>query len=278
MALTSVSPVTVSKYGSCFFPDIPSSGGMESSSERAQVRQACSRQSTAFKLKSTFKASPLDAPHLLVRQRAVQKKSATPLVSAAMLPSTETASDSKLGPLFQDVEILNTTGEVTRVTDLWSERRVVIGWARHFGCLLCRKRAATMVSLKAELDQGGVTLVIIGPGSPEQARTFKEQTSFEGEVYADPQMESFKKLGFVYGPGSIFTPQALVNLVGASLEGFRQDWGLSLQRETVMKGGWQQGGVMVAGPGNDALLFLHKDNEAGDEPDWSVVVKAALSE
>lgn len=97
------------------------------------------------------------------------------------------------------------------------------------------------------------------------------------EVYADPTSASFDKLGFVFGPGSIFTPkvgmesafehlttnyfswffvcldkllsnqkellchgdlQALANLVGASMEGFKQDWGLSFQRDTVVRGGW----------------------------------------
>ena len=32
--------------------------------------------------------------------------------------------------------------------------------------------------------------------------------------------------------------QALANLVGASMEGFKQDWGLSFQKDTVVRGGW----------------------------------------
>lgn len=182
----------------------------------------------------------------------------------------------RLSSLFGDIEVLTPNGDSVPVIDLWKERRVVIAFARHFGCILCKKRAAQLLSKKEEFDKAGVALVIIGPGSPQQASAFKEQTDFPGEVYADPTHATFQKFEFVSGTGSIFTPKALASLVGAHLEGFRQDWGLSFQRDTVVNGGWQQGGVVVAGPGLDKLLFLFKDKEAGDEPNWDDVVTAAI--
>ncbi|CAI7843339.1 unnamed protein product, partial [Closterium sp. NIES-53] len=68
---------------------------------------------------------------------------------------------------------------------------------------------------------------------------------------------------------------AALSVGRARMEGFQQDWGLSLQADTVLRAAWQQGGIIVAGPGIDNLLFLHKDKEAGDEPDVRDIIAAA---
>eukprot|EP00850_Spirogloea_muscicola_P020932 SM000231S07479 [mRNA] locus=s231:20692:26153:+ [translate_table: standard] len=110
----------------------------------------------------------------------------------------------------------------------------------------------------AELDRAGVRLALIGPGNAEQAQGFRDSVNFPGDVFADPERATFRALDFVSGVGSVFSPKAAVNLVSATLEGFSQDWGLSLQPDTIMRGAWQQGGLIVAGPGTDKLIFLHK--------------------
>lgn len=94
------------------------------------------------------------------------------------------------------------------------------------------------------------------------------------EVYADPSHSSYEALRFVSGVSTTFTPGAGLKIIQAYMEGYRQDWGLSFEKETRTRGGWQQGGIIVAGPGKHNISYIHKDKEAGDDPDIEDVLSA----
>lgn len=177
----------------------------------------------------------------------------------------------------QRVGVFDLNGNSVLISDLWKDRKAVVAFARHFGCVLCRKRAAYLADKKDVMDASGVVLVIIGPGSVDQAKTFAEQTGFKGEVYADPAYSSYKALSFVSGVTTTFTPGAALKIIQLYMEGYRQDWGLSFEKDTRERGGWQQGGILVAGPGISNISYLHKDKEAGDDPDIEDVLKACCS-
>uniref|UniRef100_A0A0D9VSQ4 Uncharacterized protein n=1 Tax=Leersia perrieri TaxID=77586 RepID=A0A0D9VSQ4_9ORYZ len=153
------------------------------------------------------------------------------------------------------------------------------------------------------MEAAGVALVLIGPGTVEQlvimgsiqacqwlmifayfliqAKAFYDQTKFKGEVYADPSHSSYNALEFAFGLFSTFTPslclQAGLKIIQLYMEGYRQDWELSFEKTTRTKGGWYQGGLLVAGPGVDNILYIHKDKEAGDDPEMEDVLKACCS-
>ncbi|XP_021899422.1 thioredoxin-like protein AAED1, chloroplastic isoform X2 [Carica papaya] len=172
--------------------------------------------------------------------------------------------------LLDTVKVFDLNGNGIPISNLWKDRKVVVAFARHFGCVFCRKRADYLASRKDVMDASGVTLVLIGPGSIEQAKTFAEQTKFKGEVYADPSHSSYEALKFVSGASTTFTPKAGLKIIQLYMEGYRQDWKLSFERDTVTRGGWQQGGILVAGPGKNNISYIHKDKEAGDDPDIEV--------
>ncbi|CAL9085650.1 unnamed protein product [Musa acuminata var. zebrina] len=191
--------------------------------------------------------------------------------------STSAISPESLTGSLESVEVLDLTGKAIRITDLWRDRKAVIAFARHFGCVFCRKRADLLASKKELMDSAGVALVLVGPGSTEQAKAFVEQTKFKGEVYADPTHSSYDALNFAYGVSTTFSPSAGMKIIQLYLEGYRQDWGLSFKKDTVARGGWQQGGIIVAGPGVSNILYIHKDKEAGDDPDVEEVIEACCS-
>ncbi|XP_078435906.1 thioredoxin-like protein AAED1, chloroplastic [Wolffia australiana] len=178
--------------------------------------------------------------------------------------------------LLEGVEIFDLDGRRIPITDLWKDRKVVVGFARHFGCIFCRKRADLLASQKEAMDTAGVSLALIGPGTVEQAKAFEQQTKFNGEVYADPGHLSFEALKLVSGASTVFTPAAGLKVIQLYMEGYRQDWELSFKKDTVARGGWQQGGILVAGPGN-SVSYFHKDKEAGDDPNMEDVINACCS-
>ncbi|GJW26794.1 thioredoxin-like protein AAED1, chloroplastic [Tanacetum coccineum] len=175
--------------------------------------------------------------------------------------------------LLERVEVFDVNGNSILISDLWKDRKAVVAFARHFGCVLCRKRADMLAAKKDRMDASGVALVLIGPGSVDQARVFSEQTNFKGEVYADPSYASYKALSFVSGVTTTFTPGSALKIIEAYMEGYRQDWELSFEKDTRTRGGWQQGGIIVAGPGISNISYIHKDKEAGDDPEVEEIMK-----
>lgn len=176
-----------------------------------------------------------------------------------------------------DVKVFDLSGNAVPISDLWKDRKAVIAFARHFGCVLCRKRADYLAAKKDIMDASGVALVLIGPGKVEQAKAFSEQTKFQGEVYADPNQSSYEALRFVSGFTTTFTPGAGLKIIQSYMEGYRQDWKLSSEKDTVSRGGWQQGGIIVAGPGKNNISYIHKDKEAGDDPPIEEIMRACCS-
>lgn len=175
------------------------------------------------------------------------------------------------------VKVFDLEGNGIPISDLWKDRKAVVAFARHFGCVLCRKRADYLASKKDIMDASGVALVLIGPGNIDQAKAFAEQTKFKGEIYADPAQSSYEALQFVSGVLTTFTPKAGLKIIELYMEGYRQDWKLSFEKDTVSRGGWQQGGIIVAGPGKGNISYIHKDKEAGDDPEIEDILKACCS-
>ncbi|KHG12552.1 hypothetical protein F383_00388 [Gossypium arboreum] len=169
--------------------------------------------------------------------------------------------------LLDTVTVFDLNGNGIPISDLWKDRKAVVAFARHFGCVFCRKRADYLASKKDVMDKSGAAL----------AKTFAEQTKFKGEVYADPSHSSYNALRFVSGVTTTFTPKAGLKIIQLYMEGYRQDWKLSFEEDTVKRGGWQQGGILVAGPGKTNILYIHKDKEAGDDPDIEDILKACCS-
>ncbi|OAE19563.1 hypothetical protein AXG93_960s1180 [Marchantia polymorpha subsp. ruderalis] len=159
----------------------------------------------------------------------------------------------------EGVQVCDPTGARVSLTSLWENRKAVVAFGRHFGCMLCRKRAGLLEARKTEMDAAGVALVLIAPGVPEQAKGFLEHNKFTGEVYADPEYAAYEALDFTKGFLSVVNPKSGQRLIQARLDGYDQDWELSLgYKDTVQKGSWLQGGILVAGPGKDTVHYFFK--------------------
>lgn len=53
--------------------------------------------------------------------------------------------------LLQRVEVFDLNGISLLISDLWKDRKAVVAFARHFGCVLCQKRAAYLAHNKVLL-------------------------------------------------------------------------------------------------------------------------------
>ncbi|KAL7170025.1 hypothetical protein ACSBR2_034968 [Camellia fascicularis] len=207
-------------------------------------------------------------------KRAINFSSSQSSITVSGSPgiaSSEVSEDTT--SLLDTIQVFDLNGNGVPISDLWKDRKAVVAFARHFGCVLCRKRADYLAAKKDIMDAAGVALVLIGPGSVDQVCA----DTVLRKVYADPSYLSYKALRFVSGVSTTFTPGAGLKIIQAYMEGYRQDWGLSFEKDTRTRGGWQQGGIIVAGPGKSNISYVHKDKEAGDDPDIEEIVQACCS-
>ncbi|RCV45325.1 hypothetical protein SETIT_9G444900v2 [Setaria italica] len=108
---------------------------------------------------------------IIYHQRPAQRTRSLLLPAArpgAIGSAAEAAPAEGLAQKLQGVEVFDLSGKAVPIVDLWKDRKAVIAFARHFGCVLCRKRADLLAEKQDVMQAAGVALVLIGPGSVEQ--------------------------------------------------------------------------------------------------------------
>lgn len=128
-----------------------------------------------------------------------------------------------------------------------------------------------MGGLEGELKGLGVSLAMVGNGSPAHALDFQRSQGLKVPLYVDPGLRSYEALGFASGLASTFSLQAIAHAARAWQGGHRQG---ALQGHP-----FQQGGLALVLPGG-RIPYLHRNAEAGDLPPAEEVfaaVRAAMA-
>lgn len=108
-------------------------------------------------------------------------------------------------------------------------------------------------------------LALISNGPPFFIQPFREETGYQGELYTDPSLESYKLLNFKRGLSTLMGFKSIKESLRAATTGYGQ---ISVQGDTQ-----QQGGVLVIGPG-DQLHYVYRNQEAGDHAPMADVLAA----
>jgi hypothetical protein len=133
--------------------------------------------------------------------------------------------------------------------------------------VFCKEQVVQLHREDENIRQAGAELVVVGNGAPHFIKGFREETSYEGKLFTDPSLESYKLAGLKRGFFRVINPVALVYAVRGYARGARQ---------TRMKGDAHQlGGVLIIDV-ESRILFQHTENIAGDLVD-KVKLLAALA-
>jgi peroxiredoxin len=110
-------------------------------------------------------------------------------------------------------------------------------------------QVAQLRGVVGDIHQLGAELVLVGSGTPAQARAFGDAERLTTPLYTDPSLASFDGFGLERGVASVLRPVALGRAAGALAQGFRQG--------RVQGAPLQQGGAFVIGTGGEiALSFV----------------------
>ena len=116
-----------------------------------------------------------------------------------------------------------------------------------------------------EIRSLGADLWIIGNGSADFAKTFREDLGIEATILTDPELRSYRAAGLRRGRVEILSPRMPLHAIRAFRDGHRQTG--------VHGDAWQLGGAFIVAS-DGRLLFRHESREAGDHPAPSEILSA----
>ena len=163
--------------------------------------------------------------------------------------------------------VLDVRGQSRLLGSLWRNQPAVLIWLRHFACLFCKEQASEMRSHKGEIEDLGGRLAFIGSGTTVQAQNFRDHFVPGCAVFTDPSAYTYRRIGARESMSSTAAGFAL-HSARAMRHGHVQT---SMHRRP-----FQQGGVLVAYPGN-LTAFAYISEVAGDHPPLSEVLGALKS-
>ena len=79
-------------------------------------------------------------------------------------------------------------GKSHQLVTLWENRRTVVCFTRHMGCMFCKEQVAALRSIEKDLLKNDIVPIVITIGKYQHIPKFKEETKFEGEVYVDEKL------------------------------------------------------------------------------------------
>lgn len=123
--------------------------------------------------------------------------------------------------------------------------------------MFCREQVVQLHRERDAIQKAGAELVVIGNGAPHFIAGFREITGYDGPLYTDPSLVSYKLAGMKRGLMTTLKPQVLGHAVRALAKGHMQG--------RTQGDAFQQGGVVVVSPA-DGVRYAYQSDEAGDHP------------
>ncbi len=112
-----------------------------------------------------------------------------------------------------------------------------------------------MTKYAKDFEDRQMQLVVIGNGAPNFIKAFREDTGYQGKLFTDPSLNTYKTLNLKRSVGSLFGLKSVKEGLRAAVSGYLQT---EIQGDAL-----QQGGAIIVGPG-DVLHYVYRNSEAGD--------------
>jgi peroxiredoxin len=98
-----------------------------------------------------------------------------------------------------DQMLLNTSGKPVQLSSLWAQRPLLLAFTRHFGCTQCKEMLDELVAGREQIEQAGLSIVVITQGTPETAAVFARQFAPGLVCLADPERKAYEAYGLERG-------------------------------------------------------------------------------
>jgi hypothetical protein len=117
----------------------------------------------------------------------------------------------------------------------------------------------------AAIRAGNAEVHVIGSGTPNFIAGFRDETGWDGPIYSDPSLASFRAAELKRGVTNTLDPRSLGKAFSAFRSGNRQG--------RTQGDAWQQGGVVVVKPGG-AVAWTQASGRPGDNASNAEILSA----
>ena len=180
------------------------------------------------------------------------------------------------GAVAPDAELLDDTGQLRRLSDLWSDSTVLLMFWRHFGCGCGVMRSELLRDEWDGFVSNGIRPVIIGQGEPERAAAYKVEHGLEATILCDPDHDLYR----AYGIGHWQFQQIMLSDPPQEYLDDPVGWAAAIQQQRRESGRplvddpWRATAEFVIGT-DGIIRFAHAYEHCYDPPKPDVLIAAA---
>ncbi len=128
-----------------------------------------------------------------------------------------------VGERAPDASVQTLNGDAVDLSTLWSgaDRGLALVFLRHYGCPFCKEHAREIDSRSGELRAAGISIALIGCGTSDEARAFRDELRLNNPVFNDADRKAYEAYGVgVASVGAVLNPRVMVGGVRAAAKGF----------------------------------------------------------
>lgn len=119
-----------------------------------------------------------------------------------------------------DLEVQFSDGGGTRLSQLWSERPLLLALTRHLGCAFCRQQLGMLRDHHQQLESRGIQVVGVTMRDAEETERLRTELKLPFRCIADPQREVYQAYEAPRGSwAQVLGPQVWGAAVGALARG-----------------------------------------------------------
>ena len=169
-------------------------------------------------------------------------------------------------------DILSSSGQ--SLSELTSEKPVLLVFLRHFGCSFCREAISDLSKRREKFEAKGVSVVFVhmSPDEKTVKQFFKRYKLWPVVHVSDPEKKYYAAFGLGRGtPQQLF---GLMNWIRGFQAGIMEAHGFALQSES-MGDGFQMPGIFLLQQNEIVNSFIHEF--AWDRPDYDEIVSVCAN-
>jgi len=140
-----------------------------------------------------------------------------------LLPDPPATTIPYAGDAARNAQVQSVDGETVDLFTLWSgaDRGLALVFLRHYGCPFCKEHARHIESRSPELTAAGVSIALIGCGTGDEARAFRDELGLTNDVYNDPDRIAYGAYGLGQaGMSAVLNPRVLAGGIRAASKGY----------------------------------------------------------
>lgn len=171
-----------------------------------------------------------------------------------------------------DLTLMDSAGKEVRLSQLWSERPLLLAFTRHFGCTQCKEMLRELVEGRDRIEAAGLRIAIVTQGTPQAAVEFGREYAPGLHLLCDPERKAYTAFGLERGDlfQTFLNPKVWDAISKARTRGYR------VEVPPPGQDAMQMSGTFIISRSGRVELPYYYDHIA-DHPPLDLLLKGVLS-